>query len=151
MVKLKSSSLSPRSSPCWVRVVKPSHGALVFKYFWQFKPLWLLLWGSTSAMITPTGMCQPYTCGQVLAPGPKVTPSAPKQRKSDVHVQFKTLSELDCHWRNPRGKKLCSTWLFTKADCSKIFTYWFRIIPDIVSKLLLSSFWSCCDQCAVLF
>ena len=51
--------------------------------------LWHLLWGSTIAVITP--MRQACTCGRVRDPG--LTPSAPKQWKSDIFMfRVKTLS-----------------------------------------------------------
>ena len=75
--------------------------------------LWHLLGGFTIAIIMP--MSQTSTYGQVRALGQ--APSAPKQWKSDVHVQSKTLSAWDYHWWNPRKQNLWRVQQFKKHLC----------------------------------
>ena len=72
-----------------MRVEKPSSVAFVFQVF-------VTIQGKTKARDFAIlaqrlynsynhAMCQASTCGRVLAQGP--APSAPKQWKSDVHIQ----------------------------------------------------------------
>ena len=83
----------------------------------------LLLCGYTVAIITAHAPGR--TSGRVQAPGP--TPSAPKQRKSDVHVKSQNPvsgSARDRHWRYSRkhNHRECSNikehvWVHWQAHC----------------------------------
>ena len=81
--------------------------ARVFKYFRQFKEKR----GPVTFCDFAPRLYNRYNHAHWHAPCPHKwpTPSAPKQWRSDVPtrlIRVKTLSARDCHWRNPRKKKL---------------------------------------------